>query len=64
VAVAGDLCIRPYHDKNGTERVSIQLTIGNVEFLTPKKNRDPAVETPQASPQAAPPEDDDDELPF
>ena len=63
VAVVGDLCIRPYHDKNGTERVSIQLTIGNIDFCKTRKNSEPAADAPQAAPQAAPP-DDDDELPF
>ena len=63
VAVAGDLCIRPYHDKNGTERVSIQLTIGNIDFCRTRKNSEPAEAAPQAAPQTAPP-DDDDELPF
>ena len=67
MAVAGDLCIRPYHDKNGTERVSIQLTIGNIDFCRTRKNSELAEAAPQAAPQTAPqiaPPDDDDELPF
>ena len=62
VAAAGDLCIRPYHDKNGVERTSVQLTIGNIDFCTTRKNNEPASDAPQVPPQAPP--EDDDELPF
>lgn len=62
MAAAGDLCIRPYHDKNGVERTSVQLTIGNIDFCNTKKNNEPALDAPQVPPQAPP--EDDDELPF
>lgn len=62
MAAAGDLCIRPYHDKNGTERISVQLTIGNIDFCNTKKNNEPASDASQVAPQAPP--EEDDELPF
>ena len=63
VVAVGDLCIRPYHDKSGTERVAIQLNISNIDFSANRKNNAPAQEKPQAAPQVTPP-DDDDGLPF
>lgn len=52
ITVVGDLTLRPYKDKNGVDRLSVQLSIGELEL--------PAMR-PQSNASAP---DADDELPI
>lgn len=54
VAVTGDLAIRSYKDKNGQDRTSVTMTLGNIEFLSGGRRSD-AANSPPAG---------DDELPI
>ena len=52
ITVSGDLALRPFEDKNGVERLSVQLSVTDLELPT----------APKAQPQPEPPMDD--ELPI
>lgn len=52
ITTVGDLTLRPYKDKNGVDRLSVQLSIGELEL--------PAMR-PQSNASAP---DADDELPI
>lgn len=55
VAVIGDLAIRSYKDRNGQDRTSVNITLGNIEFLS-RGGRSDAASTP--------PDSGDDVLPI
>ena len=52
VTVAGDLSLRPYKDKNGLERIAVQLNVTDLEL--------PAIRTQTTAPSTSA----DDELPI
>ena len=52
ITVSGDLSLRPYKDKNGVERLAVQLNVTDLEL--------PAVKAQASAPAA----NSDDELPI
>ena len=55
--IVGDLVMRPYKDKNGQDRTSIEVTVSDMAFG--EKNRHVQPDVTPAAPQQG-----DDELPF
>ena len=47
VAVIGELQARTYEAKDGTTRMSLDVQADEIEFLSPKENRDEPEEAPQ-----------------
>ena len=65
VAVVGELQPRTYEDKNGTTRVSLDVTADEVEFLTPKNSQGDSAKSDYSVPEVnALPDVSDDELPW
>jgi single-strand DNA-binding protein len=72
VAVIGELQARTYEAKDGTTRISLDVSADEVEFLSPRQQNDEGGYQPAASPRSAAPapdmsgftDIDEDELPF
>ena len=68
-AVVGQLVIEKYEDRDGIKRQRARIRANNVEFLSPREDRDdaprsrPSNDRP-ASRRPAPRDDDLDDLPF
>ena len=54
ITVCGDLCLRPYVDRQGVQRLSVQVNVTDIEL--PARAQSAAEPTPHAA--------DDDELPI
>lgn len=54
ITVCGDLCLRPYVDKQGVQRLSVQVNVTDIEL--PARAQSAAESTPHTA--------DDDELPI
>ena len=59
VSVVGDFDLRPYTDTNGNARVSPDVKVDDVQFLTPKRTSEPNI-----AQQTTPVTDSEDSLPF
>jgi len=71
VAVQGPITVDKYTDRDDIKRVKFRIRAMNVEFLSPRENRDdeeprrrPTSERAQSQPRRAAPRDDLDDLPF
>ena len=60
VAVSGELQTRTYDAKDGTKRYVTEVVADEVEFLSPKENREKSDESPTAGYT----DDTDNDLPF
>lgn len=64
IYIEGDLVIRNYKNNNGEDRVAVNITVSDFEFIQTRRNDD----APAAKPQSAQPSGytavDGDELPF
>lgn len=41
ITVSGDLALRPYKDKNGIERMSVQVSVTDLELPAPPRAQQP-----------------------
>lgn len=65
VAVAGSIQIRQYDDRDGNRRTSVDVNVEEVEFLTPKTEKDESEYVPAAKKKPALEAfDDDSDIPF
>lgn len=65
-AVMGSIQVDKYEDREGVKRQKYRIRASNVEFLSPREERDerPANSRPAQSRRPAPRDDDLDDLPF
>lgn len=69
VAVSGEFVPRPYKDRDGAEKISLELRINALELLGSKRDDAPATSSAapapsRSSPYKKPAFDDDDSIPF
>ena len=68
VYISGELTLRPYTTKDGVEKMSVDIRVGNLDFVggSGSESQDqPAPRTaPAPAPQAGPSSEDPEDLPF
>ena len=64
VAVVGELDVRTYEGRDGSTKVSLDVTAGEVEFLSPRNAETPDQQAPTQTPDGFDDVTDDSDLPF
>lgn len=64
VAVAGQIQMRQYEDREGAKKTSVDVVAEEVEFLSPKSNDETRTQETTKKKPALEPFDDDSDIPF